>query len=113
MPWAIVVVGALPLKANGKVDRRALPSASRVPRNVGDAFVEPRDAVERRLAALWGEVLGVEPIGVEDDFFDLGGHSLLAAELLGTLKEGYGVEVPARVLYLQPTIAELARHLRD
>ncbi|MCI4042793.1 amino acid adenylation domain-containing protein [Streptomyces sp. TRM75563] len=113
VPWAIVVVGALPLKANGKVDRRALPSASRVPRNVGDAFVEPRDAVERRLAALWGEVLGVEPIGVEDDFFDLGGHSLLAAELLGTLKEGYGVEVPARVLYLQPTIAELARHLRD
>ncbi|NEB36278.1 non-ribosomal peptide synthetase [Streptomyces sp. SID14515] len=113
VPWAIVVVGALPLKANGKVDRRALPSASRVPRNVGDAFVEPRDAVERRLAALWGEVLGVEPIGVEDDFFDLGGHSLLAAELLGTLKEGYGVEVPARVLYLQPTIAELARYLRD
>ncbi|WP_405392300.1 non-ribosomal peptide synthetase [Streptomyces sp. NBC_01102] len=112
VPWAIVVVGALPLKTNGKVDRRALPSASRVPRNVGNAFTEPRDAAERRLAALWGEVLGVEPIGVEDDFFDLGGHSLLAAELLGTLKEGYGVEVPARVLYLQPTIAELARYLR-
>jgi amino acid adenylation domain-containing protein len=113
VPWAIVVVDRLPLNANGKVDRRALPVASRVPRNVGDAFVEPRDAAERGLAALWGEVLGVEPIGAEDDFFDLGGHSLLAAELLGTLKERFGVEVPARVLYLQPTIAELAEHVRN
>ncbi|MER5736808.1 non-ribosomal peptide synthetase [Streptomyces sp. NPDC002262] len=113
VPWAIVVVDRLPLNANGKVDRRALPVATRVPRNVGDPFVEPRDAEERGLAALWGEVLGVEPIGVEDDFFDLGGHSLLAAELLGTLKERFGVDVPARVLYLQPTIAELAEHLRN
>ncbi|MBV1850533.1 non-ribosomal peptide synthetase [Catellatospora tritici] len=113
VPWAIVVLDELPLTANGKVDRRALPVASRMPRNVGNDFVEPRDTVERRLAALWGEVLGVEPIGADDDFFDMGGHSLLAAELLGTLKEGFGVDVPARVLYLQPTIAELAQHLRD
>lgn len=113
VPSAIVVAEALPLNANGKVDRRALLMASRLPRNVGNPFVEPRDPAERRLAELWGEVLGVEPIGVEDDFFDLGGHSLLAAELLGTLKEGFGVDVPARVLYLQPTIAELARYLRN
>ncbi|MDI1460728.1 non-ribosomal peptide synthetase [Catellatospora sp. KI3] len=113
VPWAIVVLDELPLTANGKVDRRALPVASRMPRNVGNDFVEPRDTVERRLAALWGEVLGVEPVGADDDFFDMGGHSLLAAELLGTLKEGFGVDVPARVLYLQPTIAELAQHLRD
>jgi amino acid adenylation domain-containing protein len=112
VPWAIVVVDRLPLNANGKVDRRKLPVATRVPRNVGDPFVEPRDAEERRLASLWGEVLGVEPVGVEDDFFDLGGHSLLAAELLGTLKERFGVDVPARVLYLQPTISELAQYLR-
>jgi acyl-coenzyme A synthetase/AMP-(fatty) acid ligase/acyl carrier protein len=112
VPWAIIVVDELPLTANGKVDRRALPVASCVPRNVGNDFVEPREPLERRLAALWGEVLGVEPIGVEDDFFDLGGHSLLAAELLGTLKDGFGVDVPARVLYLQPTIAELAQYLR-
>ncbi|MFH9403857.1 amino acid adenylation domain-containing protein [Streptomyces sp. NPDC017638] len=113
VPWAVLVRSELPLNKNGKVDRRALPAATRVPRNVWNPFVAPRTATEQRLADLWGEVLGVEPVGVEDDFFDLGGHSLLVAELLGTLKDAFDVEVPARVLYLQPTIADLAGQIGD
>ncbi|MER6346073.1 non-ribosomal peptide synthetase [Streptomyces sp. NPDC001595] len=113
VPWAVLVRSELPLNKNGKVDRKALPAATRVPRNVWNPFVAPRTATEQRLADLWGEVLGVEPVGVEDDFFDLGGHSLLVAELLGTLKDAFDVEVPARVLYLQPTIADLAGQIGD
>ncbi|GGP43843.1 amino acid adenylation domain-containing protein [Streptomyces calvus] len=113
LPWAVLIRSELPLNKNGKVDRRALPAATRVPRNVWNPFVAPRTATEQRLADLWGEVLGVEPVGVEDDFFDLGGHSLLVAELLGTLKDAFEVEVPARVLYLQPTIADLAGQIGD
>lgn len=108
VPWAVLTRSELPLNKNGKVDRRALPAATRVPRNVWNDFVAPRTATERRLAELWGDVLGVEPVGIEDDFFDLGGHSLLVAELLGTLKDTFDVEIPARVLYLQPTITDLA-----
>ncbi|MFI1400468.1 amino acid adenylation domain-containing protein [Streptomyces sp. NPDC020681] len=108
VPWAVLIRTELPLNKNGKVDRRALPAATRVPRNVWNDFVAPRTEVQRRLADLWGDVLGVEPIGIEDDFFDLGGHSLLVAELLGTLKDTFAVDVPARVLYLQPTITDLA-----
>jgi amino acid adenylation domain-containing protein len=111
IPWAVIVTEELPLNHNGKVDRRALPAASRMPRNVCNEFVEPRTTTQRRLAALWGDVLGVEPVGIEDDFFDLGGHSLLVAELLGTLKDRFGKDVPARILYLQPTISELAAEL--
>ncbi len=113
VPWAVLVRSELPLNKNGKVDRRALPAASRVPRNVWNPFVAPRTTTEQRLADLWGDVLGVEPVGVEDDFFDLGGHSLLVAELLGRLKVVFDVEVPARVLYLQPTIADIADQMGD
>jgi len=111
VPWAILPCDSLPLNRNGKLDRRALPVASRVPRNVSNNYLEPRTRAEARLAFFWGEVLGVEPIGVEDDFFDLGGHSLLAAELLGRLRKELSITVSARTLYLQPTVAELAAEL--
>ncbi|HZM79472.1 MAG TPA: non-ribosomal peptide synthetase, partial [Candidatus Limnocylindrales bacterium] len=111
VPWTILIRAELPLNDNGKVDRRALPAATHMPRNVDSPFAAARTAMEHRLAALWSDVLGIEPIGIDDDFFDLGGHSLLVAELLGTLEEHFGVDVPARVLYLQPTIAELAQEI--
>ncbi|MFI5617186.1 amino acid adenylation domain-containing protein [Streptomyces sp. NPDC051567] len=111
VPWAVLVRPELPLNRNGKVDRRALPTATRVPRNVAEEFTAPLTAVQVRLAELWGELLGVEPIGVHDDFFDLGGHSLLATELLVAVQDEFGVDVPAQTLYLSPTVAELAAAL--
>jgi amino acid adenylation domain-containing protein len=111
VPWAVLVSPELPLKPNGKVDRRRLPALSRAPRNVRNAFVAPRTAMERRLAELWGSVLQIEPVGVDDNFFDLGGHSLTVAEVLGTLKRSYDIDVPARAFYLRPTVAEFAEEL--
>lgn len=113
IPWAVVVCDDLPLNRNGKVDLRSLPTATRLPRNVWSEFVEPSTSAEHLIAQLWGDVLGVEPIGVHDDFFDLGGHSLLAAELLAVLQSELGIDIPARTLYLQPTVAELAAVLGE
>ncbi|WP_314176403.1 non-ribosomal peptide synthetase [Streptomyces winkii] len=108
VPWAIQIRPELTLNRNGKVDRRALPAVSRAPRDVWNEYVAPVTALERDLAELWGRVLGIEPVGVEDDFFDLGGHSLMAAGLITTIQSELGVAVSARTLYLQPTVAELA-----
>ncbi|MFI6638488.1 amino acid adenylation domain-containing protein [Streptomyces sp. NPDC050504] len=113
VPWAILIRSELPLNRNGKVDRRALPTATRVPRNVGNEFVAPLTAVQSRLCELWGGLLGVEPVGVEDDFFDLGGHSLLATELLVAVQKEFGVDVPAQTLFFSPTVAEFAVALAE
>jgi acyl carrier protein len=77
-------------------------------RQLPDDYVVPETPLQRRLADLWSRVLDVEPVGLQDDFFDLGGHSLLAAELLDAVACEFGTAVPARVLYLRPTVAELA-----
>lgn len=111
VPWAILALPEIPLNANGKVDRDALPTA-KIPRNVWNEYVEPADDLERRLAEVWSDALDVEPIGSTDNFFELGGHSLMAAELLAALVRDFDVDLPARTLYLHPTIADLAEALR-
>lgn len=80
---------------------------SREELGVGSGYVAPGTELERALAGLWGEKLGVEPVGIEDDFFELGGDSLLAADLLMDLQHRFGGEVDAAVLFLSPTIAAL------
>lgn len=111
VPWAVVVRDDLPLNRNGKVDRAALPTAQRVSRNVWNSYVPPRTSLEARIADVWGSVLGIEPVGVEDEFFDLGGHSLLAVDLIENMNARLGVNMESRMLYLHPTIAELASRL--
>jgi amino acid adenylation domain-containing protein len=111
VPWAIIVRPEIPLNPNGKVDRSALPAA-KIPRNVWNDYATPGDQFEHRLAAIWSDALDVEPVGVHDNFFELGGHSLLAAELLTALQQEFNVSLPARTLYLRPTIADLAEELR-
>lgn len=74
-------------------------------------YEPPRNGLEALLADLWAAALQVTPVGIHDDFFELGGHSLLAAELLTGIQEAVGVEIPARTLFLQPTIAELASEI--
>jgi acyl carrier protein len=87
----------------------AAPAPSRREEHLLSAGYEaPRSALETRLARLWTAALQVTPIGVHDDFFELGGHSLMAAQLLVDIQHALGVEVTARTLFLQPTIAELA-----
>lgn len=112
VPWAIIVRPDIPLNANGKVDRSALPAA-KVPRNVWNDYVMPTDSIEHHLAAIWSDALDIEQVGIDDNFFELGGHSLLAAELLAALQQEFNVSLPARTLYLRPTIADLAEELRQ
>ncbi|MCQ4207932.1 non-ribosomal peptide synthetase [Streptomyces longispororuber] len=113
IPWAVLVRDTLPLTGNGKIDRSALPVPDLTARNVPNEFVSPRTDLEHRLAELWQGVLGVERIGADDDFFDLGGHSLNATELLVAVRTEFGVTIPARVLYLQPTLGELGEQLEN
>ncbi len=108
VPSAWAALAALPLSPHGKVDRRALPAPEVSPPR---DRVLPRTPAEERLAAVWSEVLGVEPLGVNDDFFALGGHSLLAVRLIFRIAEVTGVEVPVKALFENPTVARLAAWL--
>ncbi len=108
VPSVFVELAALPMTASGKVDRRALPE----PENWGSEeseYLAPRTAVEEALAGIWGEVLQVAAVGVNDNFFALGGHSLLATQVLARVRRQLQVEVGLRQLFEQPTVAALAQ----
>ena len=109
LPGGYVDLERLPLTVNGKLDRRALPS----PRREGAApeHVPPATPAEGVLAALWQQVLGVERVGARDDFFDLGGHSLSAGRLVSRVRQAFGVELPLRGVFEDPTLAALARRI--
>ncbi|MEM9291572.1 MAG: amino acid adenylation domain-containing protein [Acidobacteriota bacterium] len=109
IPSHFVVVDRWPLTPNGKIDRRQLrPVAAAA---TSGSFVAPRSALERRLAALWQEVLGVDEIGVEESFFEAGGHSLLLLTVHGRLRQELGVELPVAEMFQFPTISQLAQRL--
>ncbi|HEX2091291.1 MAG TPA: amino acid adenylation domain-containing protein [Longimicrobiaceae bacterium] len=112
VPAAWMVLDALPLTRNGKVDRRALP-APEAPRGEAEQAVHapPRNEVERTIAEAWREVLGVEEVGLDDNFFDLGGHSLLLARLRSRLAGKFPREVSVVELFRYPTVRSLAEHL--
>jgi amino acid adenylation domain-containing protein len=104
VPSAFVLLDILPLTANGKVDRRALP----LPAEPQVETAAPRNASEEAVAAVWREVLGVEHPGIHDVFFDLGGHSLNATRVVSRLRAALGVDLPLSALFETPTIAGLA-----
>lgn len=108
IPSAFVFMERLPLTPGGKVDRAALPPP-REARAGGGEFASPRTAVEESLAGIWRQLLGAERVGLDDNFFELGGHSLLAVRMLLRVRELLGVELPLRLLFEAPTLAEFAR----
>src|SRR5262249_47607731 len=109
LPSAYVMLDALPLTENGKLDRRALPSPTGASVELEKRFAAPRTKTEQKLTELWAELLGVDRVGINDDFFELGGHSLLAAQVVTRLRTAFQIELPMRRLFEEPTIAGLAQ----
>jgi amino acid adenylation domain-containing protein len=105
VPSAFVGLERIPLTPNGKLDVKALPAPEYASE---DRYVAPRTPVEEVLAGVWAEVLRLERVGVTESFFDLGGHSLLATLMIARVQQVFGVEVPLRAIFDEPTVAELA-----
>jgi len=111
IPTTFVRLDSLPMKPSGKIDRSALPSATSL-NTVGDnLYTAPRTQVEQRMVSILSELLGLEKVGVHDNFFFLGGHSLLGTQLIARARDAFGVELPLRKVFDSPTAAELATEI--
>jgi amino acid adenylation domain-containing protein len=111
IPTAFVALERLPLTANGKVDRRALPKPEAVERVA--EYEGPRTATEERLCAIWGELLGLPQVGVRANFFELGGHSLLATQVVSRVCGEFEVELALKEVFEHPTVEALARRVEE
>ncbi|WP_392482802.1 amino acid adenylation domain-containing protein [Nostoc sp. C110] len=111
IPSAFVEMESFPLTPNGKVNRRALPEPTTNRPELGQTFVEPRTPTEEILAGIWKDVLGLEQVGIYDNFFDLGGHSLLATQVIALTRKAFGIELPLLSLFESPAIAPLAQKI--
>ncbi|MBV9501338.1 MAG: amino acid adenylation domain-containing protein [Acidobacteriaceae bacterium] len=112
LPAAFVIVDSIPLNTNGKVDKKALPAPS-VWQEFANDSATLENVFERMLISAWQDLLRVDHIGLNDNFFDLGGHSLLAARLIARIERETGENIPVAALFEAPTIAQLAEGLRQ
>jgi acyl carrier protein len=108
IPSGFVRLESIPLTPNGKIDRMALSEAEAIRLELDTPYVRPQSEIERKLAQIWEEVLGVRAIGKHDNFFDLGGHSLLATQVSAKLTSEFRVELPLRTLFDKPTVEDQA-----
>ncbi len=113
IPSLFVFLDALPLTPNGKVDRKALVRVQPAAARLEGVFVAPRTQTEEKLARIWTELLGLERVGIDEDFFGLGGHSLLGTRLVFRAREAFGVELPLRVVFEARTVAALAARVDE
>jgi thioesterase domain-containing protein/acyl carrier protein len=112
VPSSFIALDVLPLTANGKVDRAALPLVEQQKSARAHEWIEPRDQVERDICRIWEEVLNVSPVGLGANFFELGGHSLLAVRLMNQLNRCFGANIPMSALFRQPTVEQIASLVR-
>jgi amino acid adenylation domain-containing protein len=108
IPSSLILLDAMPLTPNGKIDRQALSALSSVDLRLGEEKIAPRIPIEKAIAGIWENSLGVGPVSIRDSFFDIGGHSLLAMRLLSQLQETFGVDLQLRELFESPSVTELA-----
>jgi acyl carrier protein len=108
IPARFAFLDSLPLNPNGKVDRNALPAPLNEPASSDTAFASPQSGMETGLAKIWAELLQVEHVGIDDNFFRLGGHSLLALQVMARVRDTFKVDLPLKILFEFPTIRALA-----
>ena len=113
IPSAFVYLDALPLTSHGKIDRRALPAPDSERPALAEAFIAPRTPAEKSLASIWTKLLGINRIGINDDYFELGGDSLLATQLVSQVRSVFEVELPLVELFRHPTLAEMATSIEE
>jgi hypothetical protein len=111
IPAGFVLLDTLPLTANGKVDRKALLSVDGIPLSSKTEYVKPNNKLEQTIAVIWQQVLQLEKVGVNDNFFDIGGHSLLMAQVQSRLREALKKDLPLVRLLEHPTVGSLAKYL--
>jgi acyl-CoA synthetase (AMP-forming)/AMP-acid ligase II len=111
VPSTFTLLDSLPLTTAGKIDRRALPPPDQTRPELEKAYVAPRNPTEEVLAALWANVLGLDRVGIYDNFFDLGGHSLLATQLISRVRNVFQVEAPLRWIFDASTVATFSQTL--
>ena len=111
MPSAFVVLDALPLTSNGKVDRQALPAPDHTRPDMEESFAAPRTPIEEMMAVIWSQILQIEKVGIHDNFFSLGGHSLLATQVVNRVRDTFHVDLPLRIFFETPTVADFAAYI--
>jgi amino acid adenylation domain-containing protein len=109
VPAAFVFLEALPLTPNGKIDRTALPAPWPARPELSIPYVAPQTPLEEELARIWAQVLGLDRVGIHDNFLDLGGHSIAGAQVISRIINSFRLEIPAHSLFQAPTVAEMAR----
>ena len=113
VPSTFMFMASLPLTANGKLDRKALPAPDPTRPELNEAFTSPRTPVEGILASIWAEVLKLDKVGIHDNFFDLGGHSLLATQVVSRIRNAFSIEFPLRSLFELPTVGGMAEMIEQ
>jgi acyl carrier protein len=113
IPSSFVLLEALPLSPNGKVDRRALPAPEGYQAELEATYIAPRSEIESTIAGIWQEALRINKVGVHDNFFSLGGHSVLMAQVHTRLREVFKKELSMIDLFKYPTIDALAKYLNE
>ncbi|PWK15686.1 amino acid adenylation domain-containing protein [Tumebacillus permanentifrigoris] len=111
MPSAFVLLPAIPLTHNGKVDRRALPSPNQIRFEQEAEYIAPRTPIEELVAGIFAQVLGIEKVGIHDHFFELGGHSLLATQVISRIREAFHMEFRLHDLFEASTVSSLAKRI--
>jgi len=111
IPSTFIFLEAMPLTANGKIDRKALPAPDGMRPDIAEAFAAPRTPIEEMMATIWSEIMEIEKVGIHDNFFSLGGHSLLATQVVNRVRDTFNVELPLRLFFETPTIADFASYV--
>ncbi len=111
IPSAFVELDKIPLTPSGKLDQKALPVPEFSRQELSAEYVAPRNAIEKQLTEIVAGLLKIEKVGIYDNFFELGGHSLLATQFMSRLRETFGLEIPLRILFEKPVIAEIAAEI--